>query len=97
VRLDGNPIPAFSLWFSRRNMLLPTPLPALADEILRHHRAAATADTIADVCVGVSIAKRIAAGEALAEAWELLGPERVSDWLTEIGISHREAHQIRAV
>ena len=62
-------------------------LPILEDTIRKATAAAHTADNIADTCIKVSLRQRIAAGEALAAARELIPPAAWPDWLAQIGIA----------
>jgi hypothetical protein len=66
-------------------------LPFIEDTIRRAAKAADTADSIANTCIKVSLHQRIAAGEALAAAQQLIAPAAWHDWLAQIGISPREA------
>jgi hypothetical protein len=65
----------------------------LAAVILQAHRAAVRADDIANVAIRVSLKKRVAAGEALSAARQLLDPDRWLPWLTEIGRTIRDARR----
>ena len=66
-------------------------LPLIEDTIRCATAAARTADTIANVAIRISLKNRVAAGEALAAAQQLIAPTAWPDWLARIGISPREA------
>ena len=66
-------------------------LPSLEHSIRQAAQAAETADQIADTCIRISLRHRIAAGEALAEARELVPPDAWPGWLARLGLAPRQA------
>jgi hypothetical protein len=69
-------------------------LPILEDTIRAAHRAAIAADNFANIAIRVSLKQRIAAGEALAAARELVPPDDRAAWIASLGISPRDAHRL---
>jgi hypothetical protein len=68
-------------------------LAVLAATIRDAHSAVTAADKIADTVIRVGLRKRIAAGEALAEAQKLVDADKWLPWLREIGLTCRDAHR----